>query len=223
MLGADKGKQKNEYIPDYVVFDLETTGVNCHKDAVVEISAVKVIGGQIEEEFSSLVNPGRSIPFYATEVNGITDDMVADAPAFDAVLDEFLEFIGDLPLVGHNIRTFDLPFIYRDSEKYFGKVPGNDFVDTLSLARMCMPGFKHYRLTDLAAHFGAETEGAHRALCDCRMNRIVYEKLGEILASGAVNIRKCPECGETMVRRSGKYGPFWGCSGYPECRHTEKI
>lgn len=223
MLGTNKGKHTIEYIPDHVIFDLETTGINCHSDEVIEISAIKVVGGKAEEEFSSLVNPQMKIPYYASEVNGITDDMVADAPTFDAILYDFLEFIGDLPLVGHNICAFDLLFIYRDSEKYFGKVPGNDYVDTLRMARLCLPDIKNYKLTDLAEHFGLETEGAHRALCDCRMNQLVYEKLGEILNSGTVTIKKCHKCGEIMAKRSGKYGPFWGCGGYPNCRYTENI
>lgn len=218
-----KGKQRFEYVPDYVVFDLETTGTDCRNDKVVEISAVKVEDHQVVSEFSTLVNPECSIPAAASNVNGITDDMVADAPLFKDVLPEFIEFIGDLPLVGHNIHTFDLPFIYRDAEQYTEKVPSNDYVDTLPLARMCLPNREKYRLTDLADHFEITVENAHRALGDCRMNQKVYEELGKILESGTVTIKTCPDCGSVMVKRSGQYGPFWGCSGYPNCKHTEKI
>lgn len=86
MLSKKAGKNRIEYLTDYVLFDLETTGVSWKKDEVVEISAVEVQRGEIVDEFSSLVNPGMPIPFYASEVNGITDDMVADCPAFDEVL-----------------------------------------------------------------------------------------------------------------------------------------
>ena len=136
MLGSCKGCQKTEYFSDYVVFDLETTGTSCNKDRVVEISAIKVEGGNIVDEFSTLVNPECPIPFYASQVNGITDDMVEDAPLFKEALADFLEFSGDMVLVGHNIHTFDLKFIYRDCEEYFGKVPGNDYVDTLKMSRI---------------------------------------------------------------------------------------
>lgn len=223
MLGNTKGKMEMNYVSDYVIFDLETTGVNCHADQVIEISAIKVENHQVIEEFSTLVNPECHIPVVASEVNNITDDMVADAPLFKDVLPEFIEFIGDLPLVGHNIHTFDLPFIYRDSQKYLEKVPSNDYVDTLVLARMCLPDQEKYRLTNLADHFDITVENAHRALGDCRMNQKVYEELGKILDSGAVTVRMCPDCGKTMVKRNGKYGEFWGCSGYPNCKHTEKI
>ena len=223
MLGNEKGKKRTEHVSDYVVFDLETTGTSCLTDQVAEISAIKVVDHQVVDEFSTLVNPERRIPYYATEVNGITDDMVADAPTFDTALYDFIQFIGDLPLVGHNIHTFDLPFIYRDSEKYFGKVPGNDFIDTLKISRMCLPELDSHRLTDLADHFGISTDGAHRALNDCRMNQQIYEKLGEMLETRADTFRKCPKCGNYLVKRTGKYGPFWGCSSYPDCKHTEKV
>ena len=185
-LGKNKGKQLLEYVPDYVVFDLETTGINCYKDSVVEISAVKVIGGMVEDEFSSLVNPQRSIPYAASRVNGITDAMVADAPPFDKVLAEFIDFTEGMTLVGHNIHSFDLKFIYRDSEKFYGGIPGNDYVDTLRLARKYMPQLKRHSLTLLAEYYGISTEGAHRALNDCHMNQQVYEQLGLIMNKGCM-------------------------------------
>lgn len=90
MLGAEPGKQIYHYVPDYVIFDLETTGISLKKDEVIEISAVKVRAGQVIGEFTSLVNPGRPIPHSASAVNGITDDLVADAPLFCNVLRDFL-------------------------------------------------------------------------------------------------------------------------------------
>ena len=148
------GKKLNKYISDYVVFDLETTGTSCQSDEVVEISAVKVKNGEIVEEFTTLVNPGIPIPFWATDVNGITDEMVADAPTFDEALKNFLEFAGDMILVGHNIHTFDMKFVCRDAMKYFGETIGNDYIDTLPLARMYLPELDHHTLSDLAYHYG---------------------------------------------------------------------
>ena len=220
MLTNTPGTHRIEYFHDYVVFDLETTGVNCHRDKVVEISAIKVADSQVTEEFSSLVNPECPIPFYASQVNGITDEMVEDAPVFGDVLHDFLEFAGDAVLVGHNIHSFDLKFIYRDSREYFGMIPGNDYVDTLRLARIYLPEIKSHTLSNLAAHYGVSTEGAHRALADCRMNRAVYEELGKLILEKPNAARICPRCGEMLVQRNGKYGRFWGCSGYPGCKYT---
>ena len=224
MLSNKQGKKLSGPIFDYVVFDLETTGVNCNADDVIEISAVRVVSGEITGEFSTLVNPGRPIPFYATEVNGITDDMVADAPDFETALSDFLEFIGDAVLVGHNIRRFDLRFLYRDAESFWGKTLGNDYIDTLELAQLYLPELSHHKLTDLAEHFGIETEGAHRALCDCRMNQKIFECLKKEMenpSEAAKKVRKCPKCGNILKRRKGRYGDFLGCLGYPDCRYTE--
>ncbi len=110
MLGNRCGKRLNGYVPKYVVVDLETTGISCEKDRIIEISAVKVVNGIVVEEFSELVNPECRIPYYASRVNGITDEMVKDARTFDKVLPDFLRFIGESILVGHNIQSFDMKY-----------------------------------------------------------------------------------------------------------------
>ncbi len=223
MLSAKAGKLLHVYVKDYVVFDLETTGISVLKDEVVEISAVKVVGGEVADEFSTLVNPCVHIPIYASDVNGITDDMVADAPTFDRALEDFLKFAGDQVLVGHNIHTFDMKFICRDALKLFGKTIGNNYVDTLQIAQAYLPGLHHYKLTDLALHYGIGSDGAHRALNDCRMNQKVFECLAKEMANpseAALNVKKCPRCGCVLRLKSGRYGDFWGCTGYPECRYT---
>lgn len=174
-----KGRLRTGYTPDYVVFDLETTGISPKTDEVIEISAVKVKQGTIVEEFTTLVNPGRRIPSGASRVNGITDEMVREAPPFSAVLPEFARFIGDFMLVGHNIAQFDMKFLYRDFSRFLNQVPANDYLDTLLLARKKLPRLSHHRLTDLAEYYGIDIRGAHRALNDCRMNQQVYERLNQ--------------------------------------------
>ena len=94
MLGKRKGKQRREYVRDYVLYDLETTGISSLYDEVIEISAVKVRNGKIVDEFSELVNPGRPIPYAASSVNNISDKMVENARSFEKVLPEFLAFAG---------------------------------------------------------------------------------------------------------------------------------
>lgn len=228
MLGNIKGKLRNEYVKDYILFDLETTGMFSPSNEVIEISAVKVRNGKVVAEFSELVNPGRSIPFEATQVNNITDAMVANAPRFEEVLARFVDFIGDDILVGHNIHSFDMKFMYRDCEKYFGKTISNDYIDTLKIAKICFPSWKHRRLSDLSDYYGISTEGAHRALADCRMNQKVFECLGkELTGKGTVktnpHAKVCPLCKQPLKKRSGRYGEFWGCLGFPDCRYTENM
>ena len=86
--------QLKEYIPNYIVFDLETTGISCSNDKVVEISAIKINNHKVVSEFTTLVNPECTIPYNASRINGITDDMVKDAPVFKTVLNPVLPLPG---------------------------------------------------------------------------------------------------------------------------------
>lgn len=225
MLAKKAGKKLNVFVTDYVVFDLETTGISSSYDDVVEISAVKVEGGTVTDEFSTLVDPGRPIPYQASQVNGITDDMVEGSPPFEEALADFLDFIGDAVLVGHNIQSFDMKFLYRDAQRFWGETIGNDYIDTLQIARAYLPQLAHHKLTDLTDYYEISSEGAHRALADCRMNQKVFECLGKEMAKpdAAKNVKICPRCGNVLRKRSGKYGAFWGCMSYPDCRYTEDI
>ena len=220
---SKKGKRIDAYVPDYVVFDLETTGTSTRKDKIIEISALKVRGGKVVDEFSTLVNPECEIPFYASQVNHITDDMVEDAPVIEEVLPEFLEFVGDSVLLGQNIQRFDMEFIYRECRDKGLPDLENGIVDTLPLGRTCLPQMHNHKLSDMAEYFGISTEGAHRALADCYMTYHVYEKLGPLIEEAMKSVPKCKKCGRNMVRRKGKYGEFWGCSGYPECTYTRDV
>lgn len=226
MLNNRTGGKIDSFVSDYVVFDLETTGISPYTDKVVEISAVKVKNHKPVDEFSTLVNPECHISEGASAVNGIFDEMVEESPVFADVLPKFIDFIEELPLVGHNIHSFDMNFIYRDCEAYLGAFPDNDYIDTLLISRKCMPEMAHHRMTDLAVHYGISIEGAHRALKDCHMTQQVYELLKdemELFESGRKRIPLCRQCGKQMKIRNGKYGEFWGCSGYPECSFTMDI
>ena len=220
MLTTQKGRNIDSYIENYVLFDLETTGISCRSDDVIEISALRVRNGQVTECFSSLVDPGRPIPWAASRVNNITDDMVAGEPTMEEILPQFLEFVGEDVLAGHNIARFDLNFLYRDSMVRFGLLPGNDYVDTLLFARQSLPGLPSYALTALAEHYGLTTQGAHRALNDCRMNQQIFERLAREPRQAA---KRCPRCGQPMALRKGRFGAFYGCTGYPGCRYTENV
>lgn len=215
------GKRLAAYVPDYVVFDLETTGTSYLNDSIIEISAVKVTGKKVADTFSTLVNPQCHIPHYATQVNGITDEMVADAPLLEHALPEFLEFIGEYVLVGHNIQAFDLKFLYLAANELLDREIPNDYIDTLYMARRCLPKLAHHKLTDLASYFQIDTQGAHRALCDCMMNQQCYEKMAELPAEAEVEV--CPVCGGELVKRKGRFGMFFGCGNYPRCRFTKNV
>lgn len=227
MLANNRGKALSNPVKSYVVFDLETTGIHPSMDDIIEISAVKVVNGNIADEFSTLVDPHRPVPAAASMVNNIFDEMLKGQPGIEEVLPEFLGFIEDLPLIGHNISCFDLKFLNRETMELFGKHLGNDYIDTLNLSRKVLPKLSHHKLVDLAGHYGFDTRGAHRALADCHMNQKVYEALVRDLAlrpdTKEGDRKICPKCGKPMKIRSGRYGEFWGCWGYPDCRYTENI
>lgn len=213
-----------QYCSDYVLFDLETTGCSCVSDAVVELSALKVRNGQVVEEFSTLVNPGMHIPLNASCINGITDNMVKDAPTMEKALRDFLAFAGDMVLVGHNIKRFDLKFIQRDAQLYLGRELANEYVDTLFVAERFLPELASRSLESLSHYYGISYAGAHRALADCHINKQVYDCLGREMANpsaAAKQVKTCPRCGNLLKQRTGKFGAFWGCKSYPDCRYTE--
>lgn len=219
MLGDTQGKRQYDYIEDYVVFDLETTGIYPQSDRIIEISAIKVRGGKEIDTFSTLINPERRIPFQATEVNHITNEMVAEAPTLKEVFPLFLKFIGEDVLVGHNIHSFDMKFIWKAAEELYGKTVSNDYIDTLTMARQFLPQLSHHKLVDIASYYNMSTEGAHRALQDCIMNQKCFERMGETWKKQAH--KECPMCGGFLQKRQGRYGAFWGCGNFPQCRYTE--
>lgn len=211
-------------VNEYVIFDLETTGLNPETDAIIEISALKVKDGEIIDEFSTLVNPCMHIPMIASSVNGIVDDMVKDAPKIEEALKDFITFAGDNILMGHNIKRFDLPFIQRDAVRYFGKPLSNDYADTLFVAKRYLPELESHSLESLSAYYDISYEGAHRALADCHINKKVYDCLLKEIANPSEAAKKvpiCPRCGNLLKKRNGKFGEFWGCAGFPDCRFTK--
>jgi DNA polymerase III epsilon subunit family exonuclease len=168
---------------DLVFFDIETTGTDIFRSEIVEIAAIRVHlkGNEARElgHFHSLVKPSRPIPAAATEVHGITDEDVRDSPSLKDVLPRFLDFIGDSPLAGHNIETFDLPIIRRHASNILRRVVGNLTLDTLPFSKRLFPGEPH-RLGALAEKLDIPVEQAHRALDDVRTNIGVFNRLIEI-------------------------------------------
>ena len=107
---------------EFVAFDLETTGTQPNENSIVEIGAVRFSGSKPLEGFGKLINPGRPIPAEASRVNGITDEMVKDAPPIESILSEFAEFCGEIPIVAHN-ASFDFKFLLSDVKRLKGQAP----------------------------------------------------------------------------------------------------
>ena len=157
-----------------VALDIETTGLDPQTDAIIEIGAVKFHGNRIEDEWSSLINPGRKIPPFITQLTGINDHMVLEAPSIQNVLTELRQFVGDLSILGHNVG-FDLSFLRNQ-----GFFKGNDSLDTYEIASVLLPSAGRYGLGALGQTLNIPLIANHRALSDARVTCAVYRSLYEI-------------------------------------------
>jgi ATP-dependent DNA helicase DinG len=154
-----------------VAIDIETTGLDPEKDSILEIGAVRFNERRLEDEWSTLINPGKPIPPFITQLTGITDQMVRGAPPLSVVLPEFKKFVGESPILGHYVR-FDLSFLRRK-----GVLGFNDTMDTYEMASVLMPEAGRYNLAALAQLLEVPLTAAHRALEDARVTRLVYQRL----------------------------------------------
>ncbi len=170
-------------IRDYVCFDLETTGLDPKTDKIIEIGAVRVKGGEIVDTFQSFVNPGRMLPAKITELTGICDEDLKDAPAIEEVVPLFLEFAGDECFLGHSV-IFDYSFMKKAVVNLDGK---NKYekkgIDTLKIARKHLASLESRRLSYLCEYYGIE-QNAHRALGDAVATHLLYQKLLSQFYSG---------------------------------------
>jgi DNA polymerase III subunit epsilon len=180
----------------YVVFDVETTGSAAGKGgAITEFGALKLVRGEVVDQFSTLVNPGRPIDPFVVRLTGITDRMVSDAPSISEVMPRFEEFVEGCVLVGHNVH-FDCSFV---TAARGGTPLPNEVLDTLKLARCLVPGLKRYRLSSLVSHFGVRQAPNHRALSDAAATTEVFRKLLKLLGSAGIK-----SVGEALTIRGGR-------------------
>jgi len=165
-----------------VALDIETTGLDPQTDAIIEIGAVRFKDHRVEAEFNSLINPGRPIPPFITQLTGITDQMTRPAPAIREVLPDLVEFVGDSPVLGHNVR-FDLGFLRK--HRILGL---NDAIDTYEMASIVLPTASRYNLGALGQQLNILMPATHRALDDARVTRGVFLKLLEMIQQLPIHI-----------------------------------
>ena len=172
----------------YVVFDLETTGLDLNRDRVVSAAAYRVIDGRIAlgDVFSSLVSPGRDIPSAAVKIHGIIPSMVDNAPSFSEVFEKFINYLGTDILVGYHVR-FDLHFLNLYMRRAHGFPVQNLVIDAQPMCRrLCFPS--HLRsyagrlkgnqdLDSVARHFGIEIPERHTATGDALATAMVFQRI----------------------------------------------
>ena len=170
----------------FIAFDVETTGIDCSKDSITEIAAIKVIDGVINEKkeflFQELVHPyKKSIPKNVELLTGITNEMVKDSKKIWEVFSEFVEFIGDNILVGYNCMVFDSRFLVR-AGRLSNLIIYNKYFDVMHYAKKFknILNSNNMTLVEVGKALGIENPNAHRALADAITTAKVYLKLKEI-------------------------------------------
>jgi DNA polymerase-3 subunit epsilon len=175
---------------EYVVLDIETTGLSPGRHGITELYAARTDGfGNKKKEFHSLINPGHPIPSFITSLTGITNAMVADAPPATKIIRDFAKFLPENAiLVGHNLR-FDLSFLEYERRKALHSSFSNDTLCTLLLARRVFSPdpLPSYRLGVLANHLQISSLGAHRAQKDVEMTIALKQELFRRLEAAGKN------------------------------------
>jgi len=164
------------YFPsNYTVIDIETTGF-ANSSEIIEIAAVRVRDNAIVDEFETLIKPNTPIPHNITNLTGITNAMVKNAPSFEQILSDFLSFINKDILIGHNINNFDMRMISSKALDTAGVIIDNQTLDTLELARDLLP-IQHHSLADVCNYYNVSNNNAHRAMSDVIATHECYQHM----------------------------------------------
>ncbi len=163
----------------FVAVDVETTGLDPRRDAIVEIGAVRIQGGRLLDEFATLVYIDRTIPFQAQQVHGISNAMLVGQPRTRDAMQLFLGFSGDGALVEHSLRAFDVAFLERASDS---KLP-EPYVNTCTLSRKLFPHLPSHSLEACCKRFRIANDQKHRALSDARATGELLLRLLELCST----------------------------------------
>ena len=175
-----KGQSLIDFINNYTVIDVETTGCDPNEDRIIQISCIAVRNGQISEQFDTYVNPEKEINPFITNLTGITNEMAAAAPTISEVMPSVLDFIGDDIVVGHNVN-FDVNFIYDAAMQTIGTGLTNNFIDTLRISKRLFPDWPDHRLSSLVTNFGLPADNFHNSLDDAIHTYCCYEYMKKLI------------------------------------------
>lgn len=177
---AGRRSTDHEKLTHYAVIDIETTGLVPKEDQIIEIAALTVTKNAVSGEFCTLVKIPTSIPSHIEILTGISNDMIQrEGKDLAEAINGLFQFVGDFPIIMHNAE-FDTNFLMDACDRLSVKWPNNTIIDTLKIARRKEVSVSNFRLETLAGYFGIETVDHHRALNDCRITKLVYDKLNEI-------------------------------------------
>lgn len=191
----------------FVVFDIETTGLNPKFCKIIEIGAVKIVGGQITDTFSHFINPEIPIPYNITKLTSITDAMVIDAETIDTLLPKFLDFVGDSVLVAHN-ASFDVSFIRKFAHD-LGRKLDNSVLDTMTLSHILFPELGKYTLDRICKELKIKLLNHHRAVDDADATAKIFKRFIPMMKEkGITNLNDLNEYGEAspdVIKKASRY------------------
>ncbi len=176
-------------VPNFIAFDLETTGLDFRNDRVIEIGALRFINGKPEEKFSTFINPGRPVPSLITDLTGISDKELVNAPAFSEVAEKLLQFIGNLPLCGHQVE-FDATFLNEELKRAGCSAFSGQLIDTALLSRILLQGSTRFSLKAVSEYLQINLDNAHRALFDAMASGEVAVRLIKRISGLPMHIRQ---------------------------------
>ena len=199
-----KGQDLNT---EYIVFDIETTGLSQKKNKIIEIGAVKVKDGEEIDRFSEFINPEEPIPYSIEQLTSITDEMVMHAPTVDVILPKFLEFCGDDIVVAHN-AAFDTGFIKKNA-KDLGIKFDNTIMDTMTLSHVLLPELGKFTLDRVCKALNVKNEHHHRAVDDANATAKIFVKLYEMLVERGVktveDVNKLGSASDDTIKKGRTY------------------
>ncbi len=170
---------------NFVIVDLETTGLSPLKNEIIEIGAIKVENGQVVDTMDIFVKPKNPVSYFITNLTGITNEMLKDGYEIEDGMKKFIEFSENYTLIAHNAR-FDIGFLNSNMNSCFNKSLENKYLDTVKISKEIVKDLPNYKLGTLAKYFNVDYEGAHRALKDCEITLDIYNNLNEIYSKTKV-------------------------------------
>ena len=156
----------------FVAVDVETTGLSPILNELIEISAIKYNKTNKIDVFTTLIRPKNEIPNKITQITGISNEMVKNAPSVEKIMPMLVSFIGNNPMIAHN-ASFDMGFLQNNSNKSFSD---NEIIDTLLISRQMAPELSNHKLGTMARYIGIVENGFHRAEFDCECCAKIYMK-----------------------------------------------
>ena len=179
----------------FIAIDLETSGLNPKEDKIIEISACKFDNGKLTSSWTRLINPNIKLSHTVTQITGITDEMLQDKPSIESIIKDFILFIGDLPIVGHNIM-FDLSFLQNNMIEYNMLFNDRMICDTFYLSKMYYYNFNSFSLSSLCQNLNIQIKESHRAEEDAKNSGLLFIKIlkYEILKTNLKTAQKIVNC-----------------------------